>query len=259
MSSSAQIFANGKALIPFITAGDPDLAITEQLITHMALAGADLIELGIPFSDSNAADPVIKKAELKALTGGATMDEIFAMLRRLRRYSNAPIALMSYLNPIYAYGTSRFMKNCREVAICAVIVPDLPFEERAELLPDCRANDVSLISMVASTSKERIQLIAKQAQGFIYCMTPPDAEPTAVQNLINQVKSVRQIPCTVALNDAGDGYRLTEDPGTGAGGGLGDGVIVEGSIARIIEQYGPDSVPRVAEYVRAIKNRLCRN
>jgi len=253
----AHIFANGKALIPFITAGDPNLTITEQLIAHMALAGADLIELGIPFSDSNAADPIIKKAELRALTGGATMDKIFAMLGRLRQYCNVPIALMSYLNPIYAYGPTRFMKNCHAVAICAVIVPDLPFEERADLLPDCRANDVTLISMIAPTSRERVQMIAKQAQGFIYCLTPPAADPSEVRNLINQVKNVRQIPCAVGLNDSGD--HLAHGPGADAGDSPGDGVVAKSSIARIIEQYGPDSAPQVAEYVRTMKNRLRSN
>ncbi|HCT35686.1 MAG TPA: tryptophan synthase subunit alpha [Firmicutes bacterium] len=239
MSNLTHVFANGRALIPFITAGDPNLTTTEQLIAQMARAGADLIELGIPFSDSTAADPVVQKAESRAIIGGATLDKIFAMLRRLRQYCNVPIAFMSYLNPIFAYGTTRFMNNCREVAVCAVIVPDLPFEERDELLPDCRANDVSLIAMITLTSRDRIQKIAEQAQGFICCMMPPDAEPAAVQELINEVKRVKQIPCAV-----------------NAGCSAGDGVIAGSVIARLIEKYGPHSVPHVTEYVHHLKIAL---
>lgn len=271
-----QVFANGRALIPFITAGDPNLTVTEQLIAHMAQAGADLIELGIPFSDSTAEDPLLQKADLRALAGGVTMGKIFAMLRRLRLYCNVPIALMSYLNPIFAYGITRFMNNCREAAVCAVIVPDLPFEEREELLSDCSTNDVSLISVIAPASKDRIQMIANQAQGFIYCMAPPPkAESAKLQDLINQVKKIRQIPCAVGLSvdtpeqasrmgrtNSGDSIGDTscntigDRIGDSIGDGIGDGVIAGSSIARIIEQYGPKSVPHVVEYVHKMKMAL---
>ena len=152
MNKLEQVFSNGKAFIPFITAGDPSMDITEQLVLQMAEAGADLIELGIPFSDPIAEGPVIQEADDRALAAGATTDKIFDMMRRIRKSCDIPIAFMTYVNPIFTYGTDRFMKNCQEVGIDAVIVPDVPFEEKEELHPYCykiwcylNFNDCSII------------------------------------------------------------------------------------------------------------------
>ena len=164
-------FAKGKAFIPFVTAGDPALEITERLIPEMAQAGADLIEIGIPFSDPMAEGPVIQAANARVLSGGVTVGKIFEMLHRIRKTCSVPIAFMTYANPVFAYGPDRFLRNCQQAGVDALIVPDLPFEEREELLPFCSKYGVTLISMIAPTSKNRIHMIASQAQGFLYCVS----------------------------------------------------------------------------------------
>ncbi|NLO98122.1 MAG: tryptophan synthase subunit alpha, partial [Peptococcaceae bacterium] len=201
MNRLEQVFAQGKAFIPFITAGDPSLEITEQLVLELAEAGADLIELGIPFSDPVAEGQVIQKASSRALAAGVTVDRIFAMLKGLRRTCTVPVAFMTYANPVFAYGAARFMENCREAMVDALIVPDLPYEEQGELLPFCLPYGISLISMIAPTSKERIPMIAKEAQGFIYCVSSLGVTGVR-QNIGNEakemvqlVKEVKDIPC----------------------------------------------------------------
>ena len=163
MNKLEKVFKNKKAFIPFITAGDPSLEITEQLVLKMAEAGADLIELGIPFSDPIAEGPVIQEADYRALLAGTTTDKIFDMVKNIRKSCDVPIAFMTYANPIYTYGTDKFMKNCEEASVSAVIVPDIPYEEKEELTPFCSKYNVTFISMIAPTSNERIRMIASEA------------------------------------------------------------------------------------------------
>lgn len=255
MNKLQKVFANGKAFIPFITAGDPSLEITEQLVLQMAEAGADLIELGIPFSDPIAEGPVIQEADIRALSGGVTTDKLFAMVGRIRQFCDIPIALMTYINPIFTYGTDRFMKNCRDVGVDAVIVPDVPFEEKAELQPYCQKYNVTLISMIAPTSHNRIRMIAREAEGFIYCVSSMGVTGVrkkignAAEEMIKLVKEIKDIPCAV-------GFGISTPEQAKKVSEISDGIIVGSAIVRIVAQYGQDCVPHVAEYVRSMKNAI---
>ncbi|KAF1084364.1 Tryptophan synthase alpha chain [Sporotomaculum syntrophicum] len=255
MNKLPQVFTNGKAFIPFITAGDPELEVTEQLVYRMAEAGADLIELGIPFSDPIAEGPVIQEADNRALAAGTTTDKIFAMVARIRQCCQVPIAFMTYVNPIFTYGTERFMKNCRDVGVDAVIVPDVPFEEKQELLPFCSTYEVDLISMIAPTSNRRIRKIAAEAQGFIYCVSSLGVTgvrrelSNEVEQMIKLVKEVKDIPCAV-------GFGISTSEQARQMARLADGVIVGSAIVKIIGQYGADCVPYVVEYVRSMKKAI---
>ena len=126
MSNIKKAFEGGKAFIPFITCGDPSLEITEQLVYAMEEAGADLIELGIPFSDPTAEGPVIQEANIRALSGGVTTDKIFDMVRKIRQRSNIPLVFMTYANVVFSYGTERFMKTASEIGMDGLILPDVP-------------------------------------------------------------------------------------------------------------------------------------
>lgn len=256
MSKIQQVFANGKkAFIPFITAGDPSMQVTEKLVLEMAEAGADLIELGIPFSDPVAEGSVIQAADNRALAAGATTDKLFDMVRNVRKSCNVPIAFMTYANPIFTYGTDRFMKNCQEVGVKAIIVPDVPFEEKEELTPHCVKYGITFISMIAPTSKERIRMIANEAEGFIYCVSSMGVTGvrkeigSGVEEMIQLVKEVKEIPCAIGfgISTPEQAKRMSE---------ISDGVIVGSAIVRIVEKYGEECVPHVVEYVRSMKNAI---
>ena len=171
MSKIREAFANGKAFIPFITCGDPDLKTTAAVVRACVENGADLIELGIPFSDPTAEGPVIQGANLRALTGGVTTDRIFDLVRDLRRDVTVPMVFMTYANVVFSYGAERFISTCRQIGIDGLILPDLPYEEKDEFLPLCRQYGVDLISLIAPTSQNRIATIAKEAEGFIYVVS----------------------------------------------------------------------------------------
>ena len=255
MSKVQQAFANGKAFIAFITAGDPSMEITEQLVIKMAAEGADLIEIGIPFSDPVAEGLVIQRADERALAGGATTDKIFDMVRRIRRDCNVPLAFMTYVNPIFTYGSDRFIKNCQETGIDAVIVPDLPFEEKDELMPFCSQYGIDLISLIAPTSQDRIRMIAKEAQGFVYCVSSMGVTgvrqeiSTDVGEMVRLVKEVKDIPCAI-------GFGISSPEQAAEMAEFSDGVIVGSAIVKIVEQYGEKCVPYVADYVRMMKKAV---
>lgn len=257
MNKVESIFANGKAFIPFITAGDPSLEITEKLVYSMAEAGADLIELGIPFSDPIAEGPVIQEADIRALSGGVTTDQIFDMVGRIRKNCDVPLAFMTYINPIFTYGTERFMKNCHEVGVEAIIVPDVPFDEKEELQPYCDKFGISLISMIAPTSKDRVQTIAKEAEGFIYCVSSMGVTgvrseiSTNIGEMISLVKEVKDIPCAI-------GFGISTPEQATKMAEISDGVIVGSAIVKIIAQYGVECVPHVVQYVREMKEAVQR-
>lgn len=252
MNRIDQVFYNKKAFIPFITAGDPDLTITEQLVLSMAKAGADLIELGIPFSDPVAEGPVIQEADYRALSAGTTTDKIFDMVERVRTVCDVPIAFMTYMNPIYTYGTERFMQNCSKVGIDAIIVPDVPFDEKEELKPYCDQYNITLISMIAPTSKKRIRSIAKEAEGFIYCVSSMGVTGvrsdigTGVEEMIHLVKEVKDIPCAI-------GFGISTPEQAAKMAAISDGVIVGSAIVKLVAQYGRDCVPHVEQYVQTMK------
>lgn len=252
MSRISDAFKKGKAFIPFITGGDPDVETTYELIKAMAESGADIIEIGIPFSDPIAEGPVIQEADLRALSSGTTTDALFDMVVRLRKEIDIPLIFMTYANPIYVYGKERFMKRCSEVGIDGVIVPDIPFEEKAELSGVCKENGIDLISMIAPTSADRIETIAKEAEGFIYCVSSLGV--TGVRSEINtdigamvaHVKTVTDTPVAV-------GFGISTPEQAKRMAALSDGAIVGSAIVKIVAQYGKDALPHVADYVKKMK------
>lgn len=257
MTKIADAFANGKAFIPFLTCGDPDLETTEKLIGAIAEAGADLIELGIPFSDPTAEGPVIQNANLRALSAGTTTDKIFDMVRRVRQTVSIPMVFMTYANVIFSYGADRFLKTAAEIGMNGIIVPDVPFEEKQEFEPLCQKYGLDQISMIAPTSHDRIRAIAEQANGFLYCVSSlgvtgtRTAITTDIGAMVKLVKEVKNIPCAV-------GFGISTPEQAESMCRQADGAIVGSAIVKLIAQYGRDSVQPVADYVRTMKT-ACRN
>ena len=247
-----EAFSHGKAFIPFVTAGDPSLEVTARLVPAMAAAGADLIELGIPFSDPVAEGPVIQQADERALAAGATTDRIFELVRQIRRETDVPLAFMTYLNPVFTYGAERFLKACGETGVDALIVPDMPFEEKGELAPCCRRYGVDLVSLIAPTSHDRIRMIAKEASGFVYCVSSLGVTgvrsniTTDIDAMVKLVKETQDIPCAV-------GFGISTPEQAAKMAAQSDGAIVGSAIVKICAKYGKDCVPHVKEYVCSMK------
>ena len=255
MSRIEKAFQNQKAFIPFVTGGDPTLDITEQLLYAMEEAGADLIEIGIPFSDPIAEGIVIQGANERALSAGCTTDKLFDMICRARKRVTVPMVFLTYLNPIYTYGKERFMKRCRECGIDGIIVPDMPFEEKGELSGVCEEYGVDIISLIAPTSKERIRMIAGDAKGYIYCLSSLGVTGvrseirTDIAGMVRLVRETTKIPCAV-------GFGISAPEQARKMAEVADGAIVGSAIVKLIAQYGKDCVPHVAEYVRTMKGAL---
>ena len=209
-------FETGKAFIPFITCGAPSLAVTERIVYAMEEAGADLIELGIPFSDPTAEGPVIQAANVRALSGGVTTDKIFDMVRRIRQKTSIPMVFMTYANVVYSYGTERFAKAAAEIGMDGLILPDVPFEEKEEFAVPFKEQGLDFISLIAPTSHERIAMIAKEAEGF-GISEPKQAKKMAAQS---------------------------------------DGVIVGSAIVKLCEKYGADCVPHISAFVKEMKDAI---
>lgn len=255
MSNIRKAFENGKAFIPFITCGDPDLDTTAEIVRSAVRAGADLIELGIPFSDPTAEGPVIQGANIRALAGGVTTDKVFELVKNLRKDVEIPLVFMTYANVVFSYGAERFMKRCQETGIDGIILPDLPFEEKEEFSEVARKYGVDMISLIAPTSENRISMIAKEAEGFIYIVSSLGV--TGVRNEINTdisriVEIIRQntdVPCAV-------GFGISEPRQAQKMAGISDGAIVGSAIIKIMEQYGKDSPYYVGEYVRLMKEAV---
>ena len=252
MSKIHEAFEKGKAFIAFLTCGDPDLETTAAAVRAAAKGGADLIELGIPFSDPTAEGPVIQGANLRALKGGVTTDKVFQLVGELRKDVTIPLVFMTYANVIFSYGAERFLRNCAEAGIDGLILPDLPFEEKEEFLAPCRKYGVDLISMIAPTSASRVAMIAREAEGFLYLVSSlgVTGERSEIStDLAAIVKTVREntaIPCAV-------GFGISTPEQARAMAALSDGAIVGSAIVRIVEEYGKEAPERVGRYVRAMK------
>ena len=255
MNRIENAFKNGPAFIGFITGGDPDIETTKKLIYAMEEGGADLIEIGIPFSDPIAEGPVVQAADLRALSWGCKIDDLFEMVKEVRENVKIPLIFMTYLNPIYSYGKEKFMNACHETGIDGIIVPDLPYDEKDELLPFCRKFGVNLISFISPTSHERIIKIVQEAEGFLYCVSSIGAANvckelnTGIEELIKKIKSVSDIPCTV-------GFGISSPEQAEKMSQVSDGVIVESAIVKIIAEYGKNSIEPVREYVRSMKKAV---
>lgn len=255
MSKIKMAFENGKAFIPFITCGDPNLETTAKVVREAVRNGADLIELGIPFSDPTAEGPVIQGANIRALSSGVTTDKVFELVKDLRKDVKIPLVFMTYANVVFSYGAERFMSNCRQTGIDGIILPDLPFEERGEFLPVCREYGIDLISLIAPTSANRIAMIASEAEGFIYLVsslgvTGERSEITTdIGAIVNLIRQNTDIPCAV-------GFGISNPEQAKKMAALSDGAIVGSAIIRIIEKYGRDAAAPVGEFVRNMKNAV---
>lgn len=253
MSRIREAFAKGKAFIPFITCGDPDLETTARVVRAMAKAGADLIELGIPFSDPTAEGPVIQAANLRALRAGTTTDRIFDLVRDLRRDVTVPMVFMTYANVVYSYGSERFISTCADIGIDGLILPDVPFEEKAEFDPICRQYGLDLMSLIAPTSEARIAMVAREASGFVYVVSSLGVTgvrseiTTDIGAMVRLVRAANpDIPCAV-------GFGISTPEQAAAMAALSDGAIVGSAIVKLIARYGRDAAPYVQDYVSAMK------
>ena len=255
MSNIARAFDHGKAFVAFITCGDPDLETTAACVRSAVRGGADLIELGIPFSDPTAEGPVIQAANERALRGGVTTDKIFELVRELRKDVTVPMVFMTYANVVYSYGIDRFCDKCVETGIDGMILPDVPFEEKEEFAPACHAWGLSFVSLIAPTSENRIAMIAKEAEGFLYIVSSMGV--TGVRSEINtdigaMVKLVREntsIPCAV-------GFGISTPAQAKKMADLSDGAIVGSAIVRLIAEHGVDAPEHVYEYVKSMKGGM---
>lgn len=251
MSKIYKAFENKKAFIPFITCGDPDLETTKKCVLEMIKAGADLVELGIPFSDPTAEGPVIQGANEIALKGGMTTDKAFDLVRELRKETDTPFVFMTYANVVYSYGAEKFMAACEEAGIDGIILPDVPFEEKEEFLPYCKKHGIDLISMIAPTSSDRIAMIAKEAEGFIYVVsslgvTGTRSEITTdLDSIIKVIRENTKVPCAI-------GFGISTPEQAKKMAAISDGAIVGSAIIRILEEAGSDAPAKLAEYVRSM-------
>ncbi len=255
MSNIQKAFENGKAFIAFITCGDPDLATTAEVVKEAARNGADLIELGIPFSDPTAEGPVIQGANIRALKGGVTTDKIFDFVRELRKEVTVPMVFMTYANVVFSYGSEKFIAACKEIGMDGLILPDVPYEEKEEFQSICDRYDMDFISLIAPTSENRIAMIAKEAKGFLYIVSSLGVTGTRTEiktDLSSIVEVVRQntsVPCAI-------GFGISTPEQAKKMAGLSDGAIVGSAIIKLLEKYGTEAPKYVGEYVKSMKNAI---
>ena len=254
MSNIQKAFEKGKAFIAFLTCGDPDLQTTAAAVRAAVEGGADLIELGIPFSDPTAEGPVIQGANLRALQGGITTDQIFTFVQEIRQDVKVPLVFMTYANVVFSYGAERFISTCQAIGIDGLILPDLPFEEKEEFQPLCTQYGLDLISLIAPTSRERIARIARDATGFLYLVSSLGVTGTRSEittDLASIVEVVRQntdLPCAI-------GFGISTPDQAGQMAALSDGVIVGSAIVKLLETYGRQA-PHIEDYVRSMKGAM---
>ena len=250
-----EAFKPRKAFIPFLTCGDPDSAMTVDLVLAMADAGSDLIELGIPFSDPIAEGKVIQQADERALKAGFKLDDFFCLVEKIRRHSSIPLVCMTYLNPVYHYGKNRFLEHSSLAGLDGIIVPDLPYEERDELADACEKHEIVQINMIAPTSRKRITEVASHSKGFLYCVSSlgvtgmrSDLDDTA-RMMVAQAKHVSSTACAV-------GFGIHTEEQARSIATYADGVIVGSAIVNLIAKHGSKSVPFVHRYVHAMKRAI---
>lgn len=255
MTETAKAFENGKAFIPFITCGDPDLETTAKIVREAVANGADLIELGIPFSDPTAEGPVIQGANIRALNGGVTTDKVFDLVRELRKDVTVPMVFMTYSNVVFSYGADKFISTCKEIGINGLILPDLPYEEKEEFLPQCKKYGVDLIPLIAPTSENRIAMIAKEADGFIYLVSSLGVTGTRseistdLKSIVDVIRQNTSVPCAI-------GFGISTPEQAKKMADIADGAIVGSAIIKIIDQYGKDAPKYVGEYVKSMKDAV---
>ena len=255
MSNISNAFKNGKAFIGFVTAGDPDLDTSLEVMISMAKAGCDLIEIGIPFSDPIAEGPVIQEADLRALAAGTTTDKVFELTKKLSDTVDTPLVYMTYLNVLFKYGYDRFFENAKNSGVSGVIIPDLPFEEKDEVQSVADKYDIDVISLIAPTSEDRIKMIASDAKGFIYTVSSLGVTgmrseiTTDLSTIVSHIKSVTDIPVAIGFGiNTPDQAKKYSD--------IADGVIVGSAIVNIVAEHGKDAPKYVFDYVKSMKDAI---
>lgn len=255
MSKIKQAFAGKKAFIPFITCGDPDLNVTEKIVYEMVDNGADLIELGIAFSDPVAEGQTIQKSSQRALSQGVTTDKIFDMVEKIRKKTDIPLVFMTYANIVFSYGSEKFVKNSSSLGMDGLILPDVPFEEKDEFDGICKENDMDLISLIAPTSKERIAKISKAGSGFIYCVSSLGVTgvrqniTTDLKSIVNEIRQNTDIPVAI-------GFGISKPEQARYMSEFADGVIVGSAIVKLCEEYGSEAPKYIGRYVLEMKSAL---
>lgn len=251
MSRIGKAFKDKKAFIGFVTAGDPSLEKTEEFILTMERAGAALIEIGIPFSDPIAEGPVIQEANVRALQAGCTTDDVFEMVDSLRKKTEIPLVFLTYLNPVFKYGTDRFCERCKQVGVDGLIIPDMPYEEREEVYPYAKKHGIDLITLIAPTSEDRIGMLAKEAEGFIYVVSSMgvtgvrDNIATDVSAIVKQIRNVTDTPVAI-------GFGIHDKEQVQGCFKTADGAIIGSAIMKIVAQYKEDASDKLYEYITSL-------
>lgn len=255
MSKIAEAFKNGKAFIPFITCGDPDLKTTAAAVREAVKNGADLVELGIPFSDPTAEGPVIQGANIRALKGGVNTEKVFDLVRELRTDVTVPMVFMTYANVVFSYGSKRFISTCAEIGIDGLILPDIPYEEKDDFLPICREYGVDLISLIAPTSENRIGMIAKEAEGFIYVVSSLGVTgmrseiKTDLASIVKVIRENTDVPCAI-------GFGISTPEQAKKMSDISDGAIVGSAIIKLLEEHEENASAYIGEYVKSMKDAI---
>jgi tryptophan synthase alpha chain len=251
MSKISEALKNKKSYVGFLTAGDPSIEKTEEFIIEMEKAGASVIEIGIPFSDPIAEGPIVQDANVRALSapGGCTTDMVFDMVERVSKKVSTPIVFLTYLNPVFTYGYEKFCAKCKETGVSGVMIPDMPFEEK-ELKEAARDYDVNIISMIAPTSRDRVKMIAKEAEGFIYLVSSlgvtgeRDQFSDNLKDIIGDIRSVTDVPVAI-------GFGIHEPSQAKAMAAISDGIIVGSAIVKRIGKHEP-----LYDYVKSLKDAI---
>ncbi len=258
MNKIKNAFENKKALVGFLTAGDPTFEASCENVLAMARAGADLIEIGIPFSDPIAEGPVIQAANIRALSKGMTTDRAFELVKRVREDINVPVCFMTYLNPVFKYGYDRFFGRCAEIGIDGLICPDMPFEEKEEAAEVARKYGVSVISLIAPTSENRIKMIAESAEGFLYIVSSMGVTgvrgeiKTDLSAIMESVKRYAKVPAAI-------GFGISTPKQAKQMAAISDGAIIGSAVVSLVEQYGENAAPKIYEYVKSLADAVHGN
>jgi tryptophan synthase alpha chain len=255
MNRISKVFENKKALIAYLTAGDPTIQKTLRYILTMVENGADLIEIGVPFSDPIAEGETIQNAMTRALSNNIKLDDIFGMVLEVRKKTDIPLVFMTYLNPVLFYGYEKFFNKCKTVGIDGIIVPDMPFEEQDEIKTFAKKYGITIISLIAPTSDERIEMIAKQAEGFIYLVSSLGVTgvrnkiTSDIKSIVSKIKKTANIPVAV-------GFGISTPQQAKEAANDSDGVIIGSAIVKIIAENEKDTQQKLASYILEIKKSL---
>lgn len=255
MNKISDAFNNGKAFIGFVTAGDPDLNTSKEILLSMSKGGCDLIEVGIPFSDPIAEGPVIQDANIRALKNNVTTDDVFALTKSVSQEVDTPMVFMTYLNVLFKYGYDKFLQKAKDSGICGVIIPDLPYEEKDELQSVAKKYGIEVVSLVAPTSEDRIKMIAADAEGFIYTVSSMGVTgvrseiKTDLESITKAIKEVTNVPVAI-------GFGINTPEQAKKYSHIADGVIVGSAIVKLVAEHKTDAPKYVYEYVKSMKDAI---